>query len=71
VGAETILKDTCVIAHHNSLVVQPFIVGTTNTPATTTIGTRIVGGDTAGLGPFNQAAGAPALPYGQSVSFHP
>lgn len=83
VGAETILKDGCVVPHHDSLLVQPFIVGTTNTPATTTIGTKIVGGDltcaagkvplwhyTAGLGPFNHAPGPPALPYGQSVSFH-
>jgi hypothetical protein len=82
VGTETILHDSCILAHHNSRLVQPFIVGTTNTPLTTTTGTKIVGGDvtcaagkvalwhyTAGLGSYNAMPGPPVLPYGQSVSF--
>ncbi|HLY03678.1 MAG TPA: hypothetical protein VKR56_14430 [Candidatus Cybelea sp.] len=83
VGAETILRDTCILVHHNSMLAQPFIVGTTNTPGTSSIGTKIVGGDltcttgkvalwhyTGGLAPYNSATPAPLLPYGQSVSFH-
>jgi hypothetical protein len=82
VGTETILHDSCILAHHNTLLVQPFIVGTTNTPSTHNIGTKIVGGDltcaagkvalwhyTGGLAPYTSAPGPPTLPYGQSVSF--
>jgi hypothetical protein len=82
VGTETILHDSCILVHHNSLLVQPFIVGTRNTPLTTSVGTKIVGGDatcnsgkvglwhyTGGLLPYNTATSPPLLPYGQSVSF--
>jgi hypothetical protein len=76
----SILTDTC--NGTMAVSVQPFIVGSNNTPLTTTQGNHVVGGNQwcsngtvdvwpypAGGAPTATATPAPALPYGESVSF--
>lgn len=74
----TVLTDTCNNGYAD--VMQPFIVGKTNTPNNKTQGTNVVGGNldctrvldlwpySAGGNPVAAIAG-PAVPVGQSVSF--